>query len=418
MNNSSHIPPSSARFAPILPLLILATASSTSAFAVQDASAVEPKTHTLFMGADIDLKIANDFYRVRDVDGDAFIVSANGSEQTVPMKKGLLDMKVQQSLKLTEVFATIADLKGERVYTDANDPRKRFGREQPGLAGADTFASAAGAAGTAQIMNGSALNFPNSADPVHAAEIRAAAQATIARVGEGANSAANLDSFSEANNIGNYVGKMQQELDKELFDAMEVTFSVSSQKPLARPYVVIVARYHEKDTNPPKYHNWIFAKGLPAIQGKTEKVHVKQGGFPLGFVMDDFKVHLFDRGQEVATNVADKRVELTYSDAFKYVIIDYLTAHKGASLPAAPVMGRLPADWHSHLTPEELRQPYFVKVSKDGIPLGAYADEACSQSVSDPYLQSIVSEIRFTPTLDKGKAVEGTTKLRFGDIRI
>jgi hypothetical protein len=30
----------------------------------------------------------------------------------------------------------------------------------------------------------------------------------------------------------------------------------------------------------------------------------------------------------------------------------------------------------------------------------------------------IVKEIRFTPALDKGKAVEGTAKLRFGDIRI
>jgi hypothetical protein len=38
--------------------------------------------------------------------------------------------------------------------------------------------------------------------------------------------------------------------------------------------------------------------------------------------------------------------------------------------------------------------------------------------VTDPYLQSVVKEIRFTPALDKGKAVEGTTKLRLGDIRI
>jgi hypothetical protein len=70
------------------------------------------------------------------------------------------------------------------------------------------------------------------------------------------------------------------------------------------------------------------------------------------------------------------------------------------------------------LTPDHLTQLYFVKVSKDGIPLGAYADEACSRSVTDPYLQSVVKEIRFAPTLDKGKAIEGTTKLRLGDIRI
>ena len=134
--------------------------------------------------------------------------------------------------------------------------------------------------------------------------------------------------------------------------------------------------------------------------------------------MDDFKVHLFDRGQELATNVADKRVELTYSDAFRYFLIDYIGDHKGASRPAAPVMGRLPAGWQARLTPDQLTQAYFVKVSKDGMPVGTYADEACSKPVTDPYLQSVVKEIRFAPTLDKGKAVEGTAKLRLGDIQI
>jgi hypothetical protein len=403
---------------PILPLIAFAATMSSPSFGATDAFVSEPKTHTLFMGADIDLKLDNEFCRVRDVEGDAFVVSGKGTERSVPMNKGLLDMKVEQSLKLTEASATIVDLKSDRVYTDANDPRKKFMRAQPGTAGADAFGSSAGVAGTAQIMDGAALNFPDSADPASAAKIRAAAQADIANAGRSANSAANSDSFSEGNNIGNYVAKMQQELDKELFDAMDVTFAVSSAKPLERPYVVIVARYHEKDVRPVKYHNWISAKGLPRIDGKPERVHVMQGGFPPGFVMDDFKIHLFDRGQEIATNVAEKRVELTYQDAFKYVMIDYMIAHKGASLPAAPIMGQLPADWHTHLTPEQLTKPYFIKVSKDGMPLGAYADEACSQSVSDPYLQSIVRDIRFTPALNKGRAVEGTTKLRFGEIRI
>ena len=111
-------------------------------------------------------------------------------------------------------------------------------------------------------------------------------------------------------------------------------------------------------------------------------------------------------------------MELSYNDAFKYVLLDYQSAHKGASLPAAPVMGRLPAGWHTRLTSEQLSQPYFVKVSKNGMPLGTYADEACSHPVTDPNLQSVISEIRFTPALDKGKVVEGMTKLRLDNIQI
>jgi hypothetical protein len=414
MKTLAHIHHPASRLSLFLPLFALLPVASAPSFAAPAASANEPKTHTLFMGADIDLKVKDQFCRVRDVEGDSFIVSANGTEHSVPMSKGLLDMKVQQSLKLTEASATIADLKGDRVYTDANDPRKKFSREQPGNSGGDAFGSSAGIGVQGRVMLGNASN----ATGMGSEEVRAGAQLNMQHIGEGINSAANSESFSEGNNIGNYVAKMQEELDKELYDAMEVTFAVSSEKPLAQPYVVIIARYHEKDANPVRYRNWIFAQALNPVGSKPQKVHVVKGGFPLGFIMDDFKVHLFDRGQELATNVSDKRVELTYADAFRYVMIDYVSAHKGASLPAAPVMGQLPSGWHSRLTPEQLTHSYFIKVSKDGMPLGAYSDEACSQSVPDSFVQSIVNEIRFTPALEKGKAVEGITKLRLGDIRI
>jgi hypothetical protein len=414
MKTMSHILNPAVLSGPLVSLLVLAIAASSRLSAAPDATVTEPKTHTLFMGADLDLQVAGDFCRVRDVSGDSFIVNAKGVEHSVPMDKGLVNLKVQQSLKLTEASAIIADLKSDRVYTDANDPRNKFAHEQPGSTGSALADIAAGQAITTNISNAAAAH---NTDP-HMAAGAAAAQGNIASANQGAANAFASEQFSEANNVGNYVAKMQEELAKQLFDAMEVNFKVSSEQPLTRPYVVIIARYHDKDTNPPKYKSWIFAKALPPINGKPQKVHLVQGGFPLGFVMDDFKVHLFDRGGELATNVADNRVELTYNDAFKYVLLDYQSAHKGASLPAAPVMGRLPPGWHARLSSEQLSQPYFVKVSKDGMPLGTYADEAGSRPVTDPDLQSIVSEIRFTPTLDKGKPVEGMTKLRLGDIRI
>jgi len=393
-------------------LLVFFVVAASRSAAAPDANATEPKTHTLFMGADFDLQVNGDFCRVQDVAGESFVVRAKGGERPITMGKGTLNIKVQDSLKLTEASATIAKLKGERAYTPANDPTKKFMNQQPGsnseaMAGMATGSVVDATPGLGAASQATGLG----SHPEAVAAARAA-------VNSQASASLNSQSFSEANNIGNYVGQMQRELALELFDAMDVTFAVSSEKPLTRPYVVIVARYHEKDATPGKVRNWIFAKALAPIGSKPQKVHILQGGFPLGFVIEDFKLHLFDRGQELATNVADKRVELTYSDAFRYFLFDYISGHKGASLPAAPVMGQLPEGWHTRLTPDQLTQSFFVKVSKDGMPLGAYADEACSQSVTDPYLQSVVKEIRFAPTLDKGKAVAGTTKLRLGDIRI
>ena len=151
---------------------------------------------------------------------------------------------------------------------------------------------------------------------------------------------------------------------------MEVTFEVSAEQPLASPYVVILAQYHELNAPPGTSRNWIYAKALEPIDSKPRKVRILQGGFPRGFELEKFQVHLYNRGQELATNVADKRVPLTRDEAFQYMLIDYVSSHKGASLPATPAMVKLPADFRTRLAGGQLAQIFFVKVSKDGLPGG------------------------------------------------
>src|ERR1035438_3233767 len=73
-------------------------------------------------------------------------------------------------------------------------------------------------------------------------------------------------------------------------------------------------------------------------------VHFYEEGFPPAFELQGFDVHLYNRGEEVATNVSPKRVELTRDEAFEYIKMEYISAHKGDTLAAVPVMGKLPAD--------------------------------------------------------------------------
>ena len=396
-------------------LIVLFAAAPVPGAAAPEAAAPQPKTHTLFMGADLEVQVSQGFSRVRDVAGETFLVSADGKELSVPMNGGPVNLRVQQSLKLTPASATIANLKGERAYTPANDPGKRFMREQPGTNAQDMIARADGAymvisnlAAAGGTASGGGASGPGGM-PIASGEVQAARN-----VAENAGTA----TFAEGNNIGNYVTKMQGELAQELFDAMEVTFEVSSEKPLTAPYVLIIARYHEKDAKPVKSRNWIYAKALAPIDQKPRKIQVKAAGFPPGFVMEDFKVHLYDHGQELATNVADRRVPLTRDEAFQYVMIDYVSSHKDATLPPTPAMGKLPADLRSRLTSGQLAQTLFVRVGKDGLPAESFVDAACSQKVTDPYLQSVVADIRFKPALEKGKAVEGIAQLNFSDLSL
>jgi hypothetical protein len=385
--------------------MVLASVSSGAPAGVE----AEARTHTLFMGADFDVQSNKVFHRVRDVSGGSFVIKVNGEEVLVPMNQAPVEFRIQQSLKLTENSATIGDLKGERAYSPANDPVKKFVREQPG--GATHLQSSQAAMGSTMAQRDLGIA-KSSGSP---ANIVAQVQQQANSVSASYSSALSAEG-SDFNNVGSYSAKLQEELAKKLFDAMDVTFEVASPQPLNSPYVVIVAQYRERDERPGIAHNWIYARTLEPIDSKPRKVRLLQGGLPPGFELLNFKLHLYDRGQELATNVADKRVPLTRDEAFLYLKIDYVSSHKEATLPPTAAMGKLPADLRSRLTSAQFAHTFFVKVSKDGLPGEVFLDEACAQKADDSYLLSVIRDIRFNPALDKGRAVDGVARLNFDSL--
>jgi hypothetical protein len=397
----------------LLCLVTLPALAFSAPAAAPDGANAGPKTYTLFMGADLDVQLNKVAYRVLDVTGGSFVVKVDGKELLVPMNEGPVSLRVAHSLKLTEAAAAIADLKGERAYTPGNDPVKKYMAQQgQAVASQDAIANATWNVVYAQRMananakaaaSGQEGGFPVGSD-------LGAAQRQLNAV-----SAASLSDFGNNTSL---VGKMQDELREGLFDAMDISFEVSAEKPLNSPYVVVVAQYREPNKPPGALHSWIYARALEPIDTKPRKVRIVQGGFPQGFELERFQVHLFEHGEELATNVADKRVPLTRDEAFQYVLIDYVSSHKAASLPATPAMGKLPADLRTRLDSGQLTQRFFVKVSKDGLPVETYVDETCSHKVDDPYLQSVIQDIRFKPALEKGRPIEGIALLRFCDLRM
>jgi hypothetical protein len=98
--------------------------------------------------------------------------------------------------------------------------------------------------------------------------------------------------------------------------------------------------------------------------------------------------------------------------------MEYVSSHKGATLPAEPAMGRLPAELPARLAQGQYKQAFYVKVSKDGIADEAYSDPACTRRIDDPYLETVVKRIRFKPALNSGKPVDGFATLNLSKLAI
>ena len=432
------------------------------------------KTHTLFMGADISVNLDKDLYPVRDVAGTSWVIDINGKDRVVSAKKGPLNLKITPNLKLTEVSATIVGFRKMAAYSYDNDPSVLITRgltkaaqttaifqgiANDAQARADTASNTA-LGGAALMANSdsqfganalltSAQNLPAVAHPgtpVQGSRLPpvsgATATTTTSTFGNniipGHDPSGNLsnpyaflhDASRVLNDEMSQVGAANAQVQTENglepagrlvtrgLDALDVEFSISAVRPLLNPYIVTLARIRTPGSKPGFVQNHIYARALDPIDSHLSVVHFTEEGFPPMYELLDFQVHIYDRGVEIATNLASNRVELTREEAFEYVKMEYVSAHKGETLQAVPVMGKLPAELPNRIAAGKYTETFFVPVSKDGLGHEAFSDRVCSRKIEDPFLYEVISGLRFKPALANGRPVEGVaavnlTKLQF-----
>jgi hypothetical protein len=389
-------------------------AAAFPAAAAQTDSQGEQKTHTLFMGADVSVEQNKALYRVQDVSGNSWVITVKGEPVTVSAKDGPIALKIEPSLKLTETSASVGNVKAEPAYTPGRDPNASFARETAAsenlYIGSQIQLTNAVIQSAQEMAVVSAYNtqksispsaYPNPGADAAAAGLQQNATQVLTAAGNGPGTTADLPS---------------KVIGGPGYDAMEVVFDVSAEKPLNSPYVVIITRFHDSGEQPGTVRNLVYAQALDPIGPQAKRVRILEGGFPPGFELKGYQIHLYNHGEEVATNISSKRVPLTREEAFEYVKMEYVGAHKDATLPPVPAMGKLPADLPSRLAGGQFSQTLYVKVSKDGLANEAFLDPACSQRVNDPYLETVVRDIRFKPALENGKPVDGVAPLKLGQL--
>ena len=380
------------------------------AFASDPAPAALPaKPYVLFMGADLEVQANRQLHRVRDVEGDNFVVQLKEGPLLVPMNRSVLNMQVTPQLKLSDRTAQVASLSIERAYTPQNDPHRKFAAAQSGSAAQSAVGTTAGQMSNA--MMGAQLA-DQRAGALGGGMASLSGGSATAQVN--AFNAASLAAGSDQNNAGVAAGQLQDELDKQLFDAVLVTCEVSAPVPVRDAYLVVVAHYRDKD-DPANLKRWIFAKDLERLGPEPLKVRVMQGGFPAGYELVRSTVHLYGRGLEFGTNVSDKSVWLTREEAHQYLVMDHVSAHKGETLPPALALGLDATNIRGTFDDPQAQQVVYVKISREGLPRGVFLDAECIRPGGEA-LERLVAVTRFTPALAKGKAVEGIARLKIADL--
>jgi hypothetical protein len=380
-------------------------------------SAPSPRTHVLFMGADLSVQRDKKLYLVEDVTGSEFKIHVNGEDVLIRTRQGRLNLHVDADLKLSGLSVQLDDLKAGPGYTHGNDPmRKLEEATRNAVMMADQADNAEYKAVQSQANLAAAKN--NAAMGGYGTAERA--QREVAEAETGVHMAnqhvdyTTLSSLSDSSNLGSGANRMA--LAQGNFDAMEVSFKVSSPVALEHPYMVVLFKFHDPAAKPDVNGLVIHAQALDPIDAKPRYVRVLQGGLPLGFKFVDCSVHIYNRGKELATNKSDKRVELTRDEARQYLVLQYCGENKGATLPAAAMRGILSPAQRQALTRAQLTRSVYTKVAKDGVVQGIYSDKDCTVPLDDAGTTTVMGELFFMPALEQGKPVDGVARVRLADI--
>lgn len=421
----SSLSPAS-RTARIVFFSALAALSLGTTFAANPETPVAPatpaaaKTHVLFMGADVDLEKDKAFHRVEDVTPSALVIKPGGKVVNVPQTEPV-NLRIHEALKIAATSVEIVDLKAERAYTPLADPFRQVAKSATLAAGDSAVADLAQgeliqaqmgmatAGGVMEAVRGTPSEGQGIRALREAGDKQMAAEAKVTGI-YNAGPTQIYDVSSQAAAAGS---KDMQ----ELYDAIRLTFDVTAEKDLAQPYYAVIAQIRELGSKPGQVRKWAYVKSLgPMAAGVPKSVTVYRGGMPPGYILESYEVHLYNRGQELATNLSRKRVPLTDDETMEYRIIEYIGANKGRTLPAALATKKITSELRAQLESSQLKETCYVRVAKSGKVVGVFRDAAGKQSMQDPRLDPVMQVLRFKPALEVGKPVESIAPLNLGQL--
>jgi hypothetical protein len=393
-------------------LCVLAACYAASRAETSDPSAV--KTHRLFMGSNLTIVSKDISLPVRDVRNNSFVVKGAKGDMIVAPQSKEFQIKIDDALKLSPAssYATVDKLTFDRIYTPGNDPMRKFEEAARVSAYMADNRDAADAA-YRRADRAASLAAPLQGEGSTGIKEFTAAQMSAARMNsELTQTTAMMDAYSTVTSSS----RLSTDIAAEAFDALKVTLTLSSPKPILTPYIVIFMRFLEQKDQPETATVWIYAEKLPDIDEHPRKITIMRGGFPPGYHIDSHHVHLYEGTSEIPTSVSRKQMDLTEEEAFQYSVIQHISGSREKTLPAIKSSFFWPQDLHSRLSATQLSRTIFVKVGKDGKATGIFEDKACSRPIPDKGIAQLASELRFLPALEKGKPTESIAALKLGSV--
>ncbi|MCF3650281.1 hypothetical protein [Synoicihabitans lomoniglobus] len=289
---------------------ILAAFSTLAAIAnpipVVDSQPAPARDHELFVGVDLFLIHDDEMVNVRKIENDkALLDNATREEVRLRDSSGL---QWRMGTKVSATSATIEALKSKRVNSPFTNPALKQMRSKQALL--DYVDHEKEARDAALVISMRDVESPD-ASVAFATKV----ESSTNPFAEGmiADAVAGIDQMTATGKVFDRLTDSPGENDN--FDAVELTFNLSSPTPIAEAYVVFIVRV----TRDGEIYDTSFYRPVGRIDSTPRKIRFMRAGFPPGFEIQDTRVHLFWQGEEIPTNLSEKHYQVTAEEAKTYL---------------------------------------------------------------------------------------------------
>ncbi|HVU23272.1 MAG TPA: hypothetical protein VHE13_04045 [Opitutus sp.] len=389
-----------------LPAVLLGLVGTSAALVpCSAADSKKPEDHVLFVGTNLALKEDGKFYHIVGANKDSLTIQKDLGTAEVHKPNGA-DVRVDKGVKLSNVSATISDVKTESVDRASAQVQLQALKGYMYLIEEASMAEDRlhGDLIRAQYFGDRTVDSFHGDTGDHGSVVDVAMRKYVQAL-------PGLESLmAEASST------MVQNITRPQISSPEVelTFNVSSPVRLLHPYVIVVASY-AADNQPNVVEREVTAQAFDHIDGKGQRVRMSHAASKDGLPFKKFDLALFSNGQEVATNLSEKRTSLTDDQAYQFFLLDYLGSHKHATVPPAPMLMIPREEFRVAIADHDAGQDFYVSVDKTGKVLSLTSDQAGTRPVPAP-LEAALHNVRFLPALADGKPVDGRARFTLAEL--
>lgn len=386
--------------------VLLALLSLTLVSPLRPADNPSPKDHSLFVGLDVSVARKGKFYRVIGAKKNALQIMVDRQVVTVPLAEAK-DLRLDRGVKLSNLSASVTNLHGATGASQL----QAFAETQAMSSSMfiqdmqeDKRDKVLGEAVWAPVL---IQKTDGTATPSNAAE--QVSQRVLAQLPELTNN------INRSAQIGNDMITGRSGPEGGLSDTgFVVSFEAAAPTTLEQCHVAVIADYTLPGDSNVTFSS-VTLEPLGTLGPAMRKFSCEVRRFPPGAQLQGYRLALYSRGQEIATNLSTRRTDITRGEAVLYLTMDHLTKHPGETLPPVPVLMVPRAEFVSRLGSAPLDQVIYARVGKDGKIIRLSTDATGAVHLPSE-LSSSVDQIAFVPALEKGKPVEGVARFRLADL--